>query len=703
MQHRRILLVALVALASPALADTVYLRDGTKLTNVKVTERADGRFEIETKLGARVVERLDVTSIERDGEAKKVSETDDVLYLVDGRVLRGNVTFSDDGKEIVLTNNKGAESRFPRELVKSIGFRKGKTPPAAAVPGEPAPVSSEEDAEKKWRSQIDSCVAKLRDPLADKKDKKKARDEIVELGIFAVNYVKAEIARVDSNDQVVRPVLEEVLKIAEFKAVVPAKVEEAIPGVCEKLIDKDPMKRIDVINRVALDCPDDSAALLLHLIKTDSAAKVKSICVGQLSMLKRYDELAQVLKMHEHGQWRLVAALELGDAGIYVGIPVLIEALKLDGPDFKNVRTVAIEKLKAWTHQGNLGYLPESDDKSEREAGIARWETWWASEGLTWAEKNSRIEASNVSDADRAKALDLWRDGNKAIADLQKKQDDAAKNGKPPLDSREISYSYETAAFIFKQAYDLDPTLSSARLSRAIILYEQLGRPREAEGELKLIVTRFAPENAKLLRAMTTTHLARLAELERNWRRAENYWIEVRALEPDSLDAYIGIGDSFLERALAGAVEAEQPKDGEGKPNPPTEEEKKQAKERAKASCEEHLNRAIQAYKGALDAVERKQKGLRDSVTDLGTATGEAEDYRTGRLLMRIREDRDTLVKRAASIWFRLGRAESARPTGAKDALAAFKAARSLDPKDERYSKAASLWEKIAGEGTDKP
>jgi hypothetical protein len=101
--------------------------------------------------------------------------------------------------------------------------------------------------------------------------------------------------------------------------------------------------------------------------------------------------------------------------------------------------------------------------------------------------------------------------------------------------------------------------------------------------------------------------------------------------------------------------------------------------------------------------VEKKQKALRDAVTDLGPASGEVEDFKTGRLLTRIREDRDSLVRKAAAVWFRLGRAESARPDGAKDALAAFKAARSLDPKNESYSKAAELWEKLAGEGSGKP
>lgn len=698
MHHRRLVLLAFLLFATPALADTVHLRDGQKLKG-KVTERADGRIEIETKGGSsRIVDRADVITIERDGgPSRAVDEKVDIVYLNDGRILSGNVTFSDDGKEIVIANDKGAETRIARELVKSIAFRHGKVAPPNTPGLTPtvAPVTSEDDAQKKWHAQLDGCLARLRDPLSDPKDRKKARDEIIELGVFAVNFVKEEIARVGSNDTVVRPVLEEVLQVAEFKQVVPAKVEDAIPGICEKLIDKDPKERIKAVNRIALDCPDDCPTLLLYLIQKDPDAKVKSICVGQLAILKRYDELAQVLKVHEHGELRFVAAVELGDAGIYIGIPVLIESLKLEGDSegVKKVRLLAIEKLKAWTNQGNLGYLPESDDKTERDAAVARWESWWQAEGRAWAEKNSRIESAQVSDKDKQRALDLWRDANKVIAELQKKQDDAAKAG-AKVAPTEVTYAYETAAFIFQQAYEVDPTFSSARLSRAIILYEQLGRPREAEGELKLLIQRFVPEKATYLRSLATTHLARLAELEHKWARAESYWREVRAMDPDNLDPYVGVGDSFLERALATPEPA--PKQ-EGKPNPPTEEEKAESLR----TREDYLAKAVTAFKDALDVVEKKQKALRDSVTDLGPASGEIEDYASARLLLRVREDRDSLIKRAAGIWFRLGRAESARPTGGKDALAAFKAARSLDPKDERYSKAAALWEKLAG--SDKP
>jgi tetratricopeptide (TPR) repeat protein len=691
MPKRRFLLALLGALAVvPAWADTVILKDGTILHG-KVVELPDGRVEIETKRGnSRIVEKVEIKEwLDRDG-ANGGARQLDLLYLVDGRVLVGNVNWSDDGKELVLTNDKGAESRFPRELVKAIQPRKGKVFEFKR-PEDTAPITTEEETEKKWTAQIEANLKKLTDWSVDEKEKTKARKEIVELGVFALNYVKAEIAKVGSNDTAVRPVLEKVLKVAEFKQVVPAKIEEAIPGVCERLVEERLEERVKTLGEIATNCPEDCAPLFLHLIRTDGDPKIKSICVGHLSILKRYDELAQVLKMHEHGQWRLVAALELGEAGIYVGIPVLIEALKLDGPKFQDVRILAIEKLKSWTKQGNLGYLPESDDRSERETAVARWEAWWQSEGQIWAEKNAKIDMGQVSDDDKKKALDAWRDGNKVLVDLQKRQDEAARTG-TKLEPAAVSYEYERAAFLFKQAYDADPTLCTARLSRAIILYEQLGRPREAEGELKLVLNRFAPENAKYLRSLATTHLAKIAELEANWKRAEICWVEVHVLDPENLDAPVGIGDSHLERALFVDASSIEPVTSvtEGRPNVTDEK-----REGLKAEKRDEIQAAVIAYKDALKLVDKKERSLTETVSEL-SPTGEVEDHQTGRYLMRVREDRETLERRAAEIWFRLGRAESARGQ-VQEAFHAFKSAHNIDSKNDRYTKAFELWEKLAG------
>jgi tetratricopeptide (TPR) repeat protein len=680
-----LLLGLLVVGIGAARADTVILRDGTTLKG-KVIERPDGRIEVETKNGSRILERSEIADISHDGVAKVSTATADRVFLIDGRILVGNVTFSDDGKEIILSDDKRGESRFPRHLIKSIEFRTGHKPIGAEV----AMVSTEEEAEKKWKAQIDVCIARLRDPrnnaTPNDKDKADATKELLELGIFAINYVKAEIAKVGSDDPA-RPVLVKVLKVAELKTVVPAKVEASVPGICELLVEDDVERRIKVVNQASVECPDEVAPLLVHLIETDPSPKIKSICVGQLSILKRYDELAEVLKMREHGQWRLVAALELGEAGIYIGVPVLIEALKLDDPKFLDVRKLAIEKLKTWTGQGNLGYLPESEDKTERETAIARWEAWWKAEGETWAKGNSRLENAEVSDENKAKALDAWRGGNRTLSELQKKLEEATRTG-AKVDDRDTSYAYESAAYLFKQAYDLDPTLSSARLSRAIILYQQLGQPGEAEGELKLVLSRFAPEKATYLRVLATTHLARICELQQRWSTAESYWRRVRLLDTDNIEARVGIGDAWLEQALQQPSANDRPKDAGASP-----EDEKHERERERQTRDEQLVHAVQAYKDALDAVDRKRKGLRDSVTELSGT--DVEDFKQGQLLSRIREDNDSLVKRASEVWFRLGRAESARGN-TKEALTDFKSARSLDPKNEKFVKAVEIWEKLA-------
>src|SRR5262249_26567881 len=137
---------------------------------------------------------------------------------------------------------------------------------------------------------------------------------------------------------------------------------------------------------------------------------------------------------------------------------------------------------------------------------------------------------SEISDADRAKAIDRWREGNKAVDDAEKKEKDAVANGSP-LDPKQRTYAYELAAHLFKEATDLDPSLCSARLSRALVLYEQLHQPREAENELKLILSRFAPEDATYPRLLATYHLGRLAQLESEFRKAERYFEDAAHLD----------------------------------------------------------------------------------------------------------------------------------------------------------------------------
>lgn len=683
-----------VPLISTAWADTVFLRDG-RIVRGEVRERPDGRIEILHKHGALVVEKNDIARVDSETSgAARVNPFVDTVWVLDGRVLTGDVTIDETTKEIVIVNPKfGGETRIPRELVKQIVFRKGRALPGGA----PAAEASPEDSEQKWRSQIDAVIQKLHAPTVDPKETAALRHELLGLGIYAAGYVKELLAATPPTD-LVHPILEDVLRVSQIKAVVAASIEEHFQNICEALIDPDEKVRIKAIEQIAIFDGEKAPPLLLHLIRNDPSAKVKSICVGELSMLKRYEDLGAVLKMQEKGELRFVVALELGEAGIYAGIPVIVEALRIDGqgPQAVQIRTTAINALKKYTGQGDLGYLPESDDKDAREAAVKRWETWWAAEGKKLVNDNLRTwNRAEISDADRAKAIDRWRSGNKAIDEIEAKEK-AAAGANEKLDPKQRSYSYELAAHLFKEATDLDPGLVSAHLSRALVLYEALGRFGEAESLLKLVLARYAPEDAKFPRLLATYHLGRIAELEGEFRKGEGRYQDAAHLDETFYQAFVGAGDCALEQGLA-QPPGQTPAPG-ASPVPNATEKPAAAPSDGAAlaterhSREEHILRAIATYRRALEAINKKADALKSSARDLGDASGEAESFPVGRLMQLVRSDREDLTKRAASVWFRLGRAQTARGDG-KEALLAFKAAKTLDPNEPSYEQACAFWD----------
>src|SRR5580704_4922194 len=130
MQHRRLpnalpIAAWLLAFAGAvALADeTVVLKNGETLKG-KVTERPDGKLEVSTKYGARIIDRTDVATFgPDDGKGGRPGASAvDTVWLTDGRVLSGNISYSDDTHEVIVSNGKGGESRFERALVKSVHF-----------------------------------------------------------------------------------------------------------------------------------------------------------------------------------------------------------------------------------------------------------------------------------------------------------------------------------------------------------------------------------------------------------------------------------------------------------------------------------------------------------------------------------------------------------------------------------------------------
>lgn len=681
-------LIIIVALAPASFAeDTVYLRGG-QMVKGKVIDRGS-TVVVEHKLGSIAFDRKDVIRIESDAKEElpavpAAAEDLDTVELQDGKVLRGRVTFSDDGKEIVIATKEIGEARHPVEIVKSIRFKGGRP----VGPDGKTPV--DDPGSKSLREAIDKHIASLRE--GDEKAKTTARRELLELAPFAVQYLQSLIGK--ESDESMRALLSDVVKVRELKSVVTPSIEERVPRVYERLLERDAQKRTAAVHEIAGACPDDVLPLLLHLIKNDPAPSVRSACVGELAILKKFEELAAILRGTD-GPLRLAAAFNLGDNGIYAGIPVIIEALRL--PD-AGLRELANERLRKYTDK-EFGFLP-SGDPAEREAAVKRWEEWWQKDGQELLKKSLKAwRETEISEEDRKTALDRWRDGNKLLEELDARErgDAKEKDGseKAALSEKDRTLELERAAYAFKQALDSDPTLTAARISRAIVLYEGLKRFREGEGELRLVLDRFAPPDATFPRKLAFYHLGRILQIQGDHARAQAKYEEAVRIDSDYIEAFVALGDLHLDRAFAmgqgpspgGAGGGTPDKKSEGKPNPQpaTPGEPKTLREQA-------VEDAIIAYRKAIAAVNRREEALVDVTKDL---TSDSPSFPQGKLVSTIRDDRETLEKRAAEVSFRLGRAYAARQDE-KMALDAFRAARRLAPNEKRYSDAAALWESLA-------
>ncbi|MEZ6189342.1 MAG: HEAT repeat domain-containing protein [Planctomycetota bacterium] len=347
--------------AGAACADTVVLRSGHVLHGT-VIDKGD-KILVEVKFGGVTIDRDDVLSIELSdgGDQAGARPAEDTLLLRNGRVLHGNVRFSKDGTEVILSGDKG-EVPYPRAAVSKILRRDGST----EIPG----LTDDSEQGRELQASIKKLVADLgsEDTLA----KREAVRELLALGPFARDLLE------ELKPEGGAPLLAFLTQLDRLEAMrkaLPREAESEIPRLHERLVADEPSERQAAIKAVTLEFPDASAQLLLEVIRHDPDPTIRSYCVGQLGALRHFEELGQVLQI-EDGPLRLAAAFALGDAGIPAGVPILIEALRLKSDE---IRAVAAERLRDYTGQF-FGYRPQASSE-ERELAIQRWEKWWAANG----------------------------------------------------------------------------------------------------------------------------------------------------------------------------------------------------------------------------------------------------------------------------------------------------------------------------------
>lgn len=663
--------------ALPAAADTVYLKDGRVVTG-RVIDRGDDTIFLERALGGIPIRRRDVLRIEIDpNAAKSEALPHDVVVLRDGSIVRGDARLTADGTEVVIGLGNSGEVRHPREQVSAIHWRDGRTEGAAAGAGSPL--------QAKVDSLVEALAATGPDGAPDPDARAAARRELLGLGAFARGYLsslKGERA------ELVRGLLADLDRLEAIRRVLPTAVEQRQPGISERLIDPDDDLREKALRALVLAEPTHVGPLLLYVVKQDGSPRLRALAVSQLASLRRFEELAEVLRTHD-GPLRLAAAFALGDAGIYAGVPVLIEALRLNDT---TIRSAAVHKLRQYTRQ-HFDFDPNAPPE-KREEAIGRWNAWWSRNGDELVRRSIKevapgMEGARVSKEEALRADDLLAEANRLIVAAQEGL--PGEDGKPadPRAAADRRLRLERAEDLIRQALAQDPSHSSARMTRAVLLYEDLGRSLEARQELGRIVDRaeFDPGDPNAARKFANYHLGVIALRERRWEKASLRFTQSLQYDPAFLDAMVGQGDAYLGLALSEEValedkrRADEAKAAGREPPTPT-------------GVDSNLDAARQAFSSALGAIEAEHESLLGMVSDLQRAPDKS--FEESQVIQAVKKSQDALNARQAALHFRLGRIHAARmPPDDRRALQSYREAARLDPDEPDYRKAVELWEEL--------
>lgn len=637
-------------------ADTVVLKDGRVLTGT-VIERGDRVF-VEMPLGGLSVARSEVVRIEgADGTVITPDQpevVEDVVILRDGRRLHGDVRISEDGSEVIVSMGERGEARHPRYSVAKIKRRDGTEEIAPAA---------EENAE--LRVTIKQRVGQLAD--ASPAIRAEARRELLALGPFAKSY----LAKLASENADLIPIMEELDLLEAFRKVLPSRVEEAIPHLAERLVargEEGIPVRESALKAIVLEAPDAAGPVLLHAVASDPSKRIKAYGISQLAALRCYEELAQVLKLTD-GPLRLAAAFALGDSGIYVGVPILIEALKLQDPAAVDIREAAITKLREYTGQF-FGYRARAS-VAERAAAAEKWEQWWKENGNDVVRDSLKqvapdLPGGRVTEEERVEAAQKWEQATRVMAEAVEGELGDEAN---PEARRSRRRKLEQAERLLGEALVLDPGISTARMTRAVLLYEEFARYEDAKRELGLILTRAEhdPGDPDVAKKFAYYHLGQVGLVEGKLERAAVCFTQALNYDEHFAEAHEGQGDAYMREGL----------------------ELRGNDSQSEAQRREALHNARQSYRNALAAQTHHEEQLHALMREL--VTDAPSDIEEGKVLQSVKRSTRSMDRYKAELYFKLGRVNAALHDEGR-AFEAYRAARQIDPTNEAYREAVKLW-----------
>lgn len=487
----------------PSESFRVKLKSGEFLIG-RVFDLGREKLEVFQTLGATTVAKRDVESMTRLVPASgAVTESPRILVLKNHQQLDGDISF--DGVQWTVRRPAGVV-RYSEDEVLRVIEPSGKCTDGAFT------------ARRGFEAEVKKAIAQVR---GDDVEARSAGMDLLERGAyFALRDIEMAREDGDPGGRLLRILLQQKRRMA-----LPSDIELVLPGFVKALEEGDEVERTHVLREGFLERGVEIFPLLaVVLLDPEQPASVRALAVDVLQRMSRTKELVDAYQQAE-GRAQLAVAIALGDGGIYVGIPTLIEALDLDEPE---VRDLAASKLTEYTGE-DFGYVPGADDNVRRTAQ-ARWLGWWR-RSKDDIEQNLayklRPDIANQS-PQRVKAVQLWSDGSLY------------------WEKRELI----TAKELFRKSSEYDPTYIPPIVALGILSYKEDGDYATAIELFERSIRRGDEERDASVLRLSYYHLGRIHQLGFDFDLASKAFRRAIDLDPYYADAWYHAGSCLYEAAL---------------------------------------------------------------------------------------------------------------------------------------------------------
>ncbi|MFN0059725.1 MAG: tetratricopeptide repeat protein [Planctomycetota bacterium] len=480
----------------------LVLIDGQTLEG-RVVDLRTNQLELTRRLGSRTIPKRDVMRWSLN-PPKEDAPQHPILMLKEGREVTGELEFDGLKGAWVVKFSRGVGS-YPAAEVLRVIQTSGLGSDGTFTPRRDFP------------ERLASAIALVRSD--DGESQKRGTEALEQLGFFALAGVEAAIKQDgDSGGRLVRFVSLERLRVA-----LPTAEGIDSAALLQTLTRGSEIARLEALRRVVLDVSDGVYPLLTALLLDRSQPPaVRAYAVDVLRVGHRIQDLVDIYRQAQ-GESQLAIAIALGDAGIYIGLNTLIEALNVDDVE---VQRLALMKLEEYT-----GERFDCDPAASAElklAAVNRWHAWWQ-------EHRSRSESAlayhlNRKDENphRVRASEYFRQGNMLWSDG----------------------SIAAAEELFRKAIDEDPSCLPPFVSLGIIAYQVRSDPAAATEWFRRALRRVPLEGEESILRLAYYHLGRIFVLGRDYESAIPTFQRAIDLDPNYADAWLELGHAKFHGAL---------------------------------------------------------------------------------------------------------------------------------------------------------